>query len=178
MPNIKKIYSDDPLIKFTTTQLSAERSKQQIDGVLAEYQVKDVYWHYDPPRSIYVMFKIEELINDVPIMVSVRVDCPTIWNRARTKRRPFTPEEINWAVSMRAMYHFIYTHLNNAYAMQSSKTVAFLGYIQTNVEGKVLKDLLIPRLNEYVLEDKTEQRIEERNKTIIDVTPTSVEGEE
>ena len=175
---ITKIYVDDPLIKFSGTTVSAVRSKQLTDAVLAEYQVKDVLWHYDPPRSIYVMFKIKEIINDVPIDVSVRVDCPTIWNRARTRRRPFTPEEINWDVSMRAMYHFIYTHLNTAYAMQSSNTVAFLGFIQTNVEGKVLKDILIPRLNQFAaIEDKS-KRIEEENKTIIDITPTSVEGEE
>ena len=158
MPNTKKIYADDPLIKFVTTQLSAERSKQQIDGVLAEYQVKDVYWHWNPPQDIYVMFKIEETIDDVPMLVSVRVDCPTIWNRARTRRRPFTQEEINLSVSMRAMYHFIYTHLNTAYAMQSSKIVAFLPFIQTNVEGQVLKDILLPRLNNVAaLENKLKQ---------------------
>jgi hypothetical protein len=173
MPNTKKVYADDPLIKFTTTQLSAERSKQQIDGVLAEYQVKDVYWHWNPPHDIYVMFKIEETVDDVPLMVSVRVDCPAIWNRARTRRRPFTQEEINLSVSMRAMYHFIYTHLNNAYAMQSSKVVAFLPYIQTNQEGKTLKDLLIPKLSNLpALETKIAP---ENNEKVIDAEYTSQE---
>jgi hypothetical protein len=165
----KKIYTDDKLIKFTTTNLSRERTKAQIDVVLSEYSVKDIYWHLDYNyNSVYVMFKLEETVNDVPINVSVRVDCPTIWNRARRKRRPYTEEDINWDVSMRAMYHFIYTHLNAAYAMQSSKVLAFLGYIQTAKEGETLKDIIIPKLSSFVaLEDKT-NIVDERK--IIDVT--------
>lgn len=159
----KKIFSDDPLIKYATTKISAERSKAEIDGILAEYQVKDVFWHYDPPRSVYVMFKIEETVNGIPINAPVRVDCPTIWNRAKPRGRPPTPEQISWQVSMRAMYHFIYTHLNNAYAMQSGKTVAFLAYIQST-QGKQLKDVILPRLSEYAaLEAKSEDK-----KTVIE----------
>lgn len=169
MPNTKKIYVDDPLIKFKGTTVPAVRSRQLIDMVLAEYSVKDVMWHYDPPNSIFVLFKIQELINDVMMTVSVRVDCPTIWNKAQNRRRPFKCEEINLDVSMRAMYHFIYTHLNAAYAMQSSNTVAFLGFIQTNKEGVVLKDLILPKLNnQAALENKLSNEDESK---IIDVTP-------
>lgn len=166
---------DDPLIKYSSTELPPERTKAQIDGILAEYQVKDVFWHYDPRgNSVYVMFKIEEYINDVPISVSARVDCPTIWNRARTTRKPHRPEEINWQVSMRAMYHFIYTSLNNAYAMQSSATVGFLGYIQTGRnEREVLKDILIPKLTKNTaLEFK-----DDYNPKIIDVTNEGMNNE-
>jgi hypothetical protein len=145
-----RIYTDDPLIKYATTAIKAERTKQQIDGVLAEYQVKDVWWHFDIPRESWVRFAIEEEVNGHVVKVGVRVDCPTIWERAKPRGR--TPESriesINWDVSMRAMYHFIYTHLNAAYAMRSGKIVAFLGYI-AGVDNKQLKDILLPKLNEY-----------------------------
>lgn len=151
-----KIFTDDPLIKFKDTEVAAERTKHQIDGVLSEYEVKDIYWHWDPSHKdlvTFVQFKIDEIINGVPVKVSVKVDCPTIWSRAKPKGRPPTVEKINWDVSMRAMYHFIYSHLNNAYAMQSSNTIAFLGYVQ-NKEGVQMKDVIIPRLrSEYQLED-------------------------
>ncbi len=92
------------------------------------------------------MFKIEETVNDIKVQVSVKVDCPVIWDRAKPKGRPPTPETINWDVSLRAMYHFIYTHLNTAYAMQSSKAIAFLGYVQ-GTDGKQLKDYILPQLS-------------------------------
>jgi hypothetical protein len=82
MPNLNKIYTDDPLIKFSGTTVAAMRSKQLTDAVLAEYQVKDIWWHYDPPREVWVSFKIKEIVNDIPINVAVRIDCPTIWDKA------------------------------------------------------------------------------------------------
>jgi hypothetical protein len=156
-PLIRKIYTDDPLIKYTTTTIPPDRTKHEIDGVLAEYEVKDVYWHWDlEHNNVYVMFKIEEIVAGLPVLASARVDCPTIWDKAKPRGHPPKPEQVNWMVSLRAMHHFIYTHLNAAYAMQSSKTVAFLGYIQ-NVDGKQLKELIIPRLSEYrALEVKEE----------------------
>lgn len=175
MSATNKIYTDDPLIKFSGTTVPAMRSKQLTDAVLAEYQVKDVWWHYDPPREVWVSFKLKEMVNGISVDAAVRIVCPTIWDKARTKRHPHIPEKINWDVSMRAMYHFIYTHLNSAYAMQSSNTVAFLGFIQTNKEGQVLKDILIPKISQYALEDKPEpKRI--MNDKIIDVTSNSEES--
>ena len=182
IPNpTNKVYTDDPLIKYTNTKVKADRTKQLIDGVLAEYQVKDVWWHYDIPHEAWVKFKIEETINGVPISVGVRVDCPTIWDRARTKRRPLTPEQINWDISMRAMYHFIYTHLNAAHAMQSGKAIAFLGYIVSG-DRTQLKDLVLPelaRLKKYaaLTEQKEEPQPEQPNERIIDSEDYKV-GEE
>lgn len=170
--SLNKIYTDDPLIKFSGTTVPAMRSKQLTDAVLAEYQVKDVWWHYDPPREVWVSFKIVEVIKDIPVDVAVRIECPTIWDKAQTKRHPYKEEKINWDVSMRAMYHFIYTHLNAAYAMQSSNTVAFLGYIQTSKEGQVLKDILIPKLNNLPALEKKEEYVETLEKDeskIVDV---------
>jgi hypothetical protein len=176
----KKIYTDDPLIKYSGTTLKAERTKQQIDGVLAEYQVKDVMWHYDVPRSVYVIFKIEEEINSVMVKVGVRVDCPTIWDRAKPRGHPPRSEQINWDVSMRAMYHFIYTHLNSAHAMKSGKVVAFLGYVATG-EKTQLKDVILPRLREYAaLEEKKaeETQTQDESKIVESTDYTIVDNEE
>jgi hypothetical protein len=167
-----KIYTDDPLIKFSGTTVPAMRSKQLTDAVLAEYQVKDVWWHYDPPREVWVSFKIVETVKNIPIDVSVRIDCSPIWDRARTKRNPHTPEKINWDVSMRAMYHFIYTHLNSAYAMQSSNTVAFLGFIQTGKEGERLKDIVLPKMHNLAALDAPKEEpmnVTDESK-IVDIT--------
>lgn len=162
MMNESKIYSDDDLLKYKDTEIHASRTKAQIDGVLAEYGIQDVYWHWNKEAveknesaEVYVMFKIEEVVNGFPVKVGVRVDCPIIWNRRKPLGRPPRPEEVNWNVSLRAMYHFIYTHLNSGYVMKSSKTLAFLGYIQSG-KDKQLKDIIIPRLSEYqALENQT-----------------------
>jgi hypothetical protein len=177
-----KIYTDDPLIKYTSTTVKADRSKQLIDAVLAEYQVKDVWWHYDLPREAWVRFKIEEEINGAKISVGVRVDCPTIWNRARTKRQPRTPEQINWDISMRAMYHFIYTHLNAAHAMQSGKAMAFLAYVVSG-ENTQVKDVILPRLEEMrkyaALEAQPQQKEEAQpNPKIVESADYKVEEDE
>lgn len=171
-----KIYSGDPLVHYATTELSSERTKAQIDGILAEYQVKDVLWHYDIPREAYVIFKIEETINERPVKVGVKVVCPAIWDRERPRARPPRLEEINWKVSMRAMYWFIKTHLETAYAMQSGKAVAFLPFIQSSNPEKTLKDYILPRLSEYTaLEAKIAQT---ENNKIVDAEFTLVKEAE
>ena len=160
----KKIFSDDPLIKYKGTSISAECTKHQIDGVLSEYEVQDIYWHWNQklidsgePGEIYVMFKIEETIEGLPVKVGIRVDCPTIWDRAKPKRRPPRSEMVNWRVSLRAMHWFIYTHLNSAYAMQSSKTMAFLPYVQTG-RGQQFKDMILPELKTYRALESTPEK--------------------
>ena len=163
---LQKIFSDDPLLKYKDTEIDALRTKAQVDGMLAEYGTKDVWWHWEKeaveknePASIFVRFVIEEVIEGVPINVAVKVDCPVIWDRGnKLARKPENRiEKVNWDISMRALHWFIYTHLNSAYAMRSSKTVAFLPFIQ-GAHGKSLKDLILPRLSEYqALEDKTPQ---------------------
>lgn len=160
---IKRIYSDDKLLRYTGTDIPPDRRKHMIDGVLAEYDVKEVYWKWDAKAidvnqaaDISVMFKLEECIKDIPVKVPVRVDCPIIWDKPKPLGRPpRRNEQINWRVSLAAMYHFIYTGLNNSYAMQSSKVVAFLGYIPT-ADGKQLKDTLMPRLGEHAALEYTQ----------------------
>lgn len=153
--SIEKIYSDDPLLRYKDTEITAFRTKAQIDGILAEWGITDVWWHWEKdlveknePAEIWVKFTIEEIVDGLLLKVGVRVDCPTIWDRAKPKGRPARLEQVNWNVSFRAMHWFIYTHLNTAYAMRSSKIVAFLPFIQGS-HGKSLKDLVLPRLSEY-----------------------------
>lgn len=151
----EKIYSDDPLLRYKETKIKATRTKAQIDGILAEYEIKDVWWHWEKdaiekrvPSTIYVMFTIEEVINRLPVKVGARIDCPVIWDRTKPLGRPPRPEMVNWDVSMRAMHWLIYTHLNSNYAMRSSKVVAFFPYIRTG-RNELLKDRLIPELVKY-----------------------------
>jgi hypothetical protein len=165
--SVNKIYSDDPLIRYKDTDLNPIRTKAQIDGVLAEYGTKDVWWHWEKEAieknesaSIYVMFKVEEIIDGLPVKVGVKVECPIIWDKGNSRARipENRTEKVNWRVSLRAMYWFIYTHLNSAYAMNSSKTLAFLGYIQSQ-SGKSLKDIIVPKLGEpeYAALELTEE---------------------
>ena len=146
-----KIYSDDPLVHYATTELSPERTQQQINGILAEYGVKKVAWNFDIPREVWVLFDIVETIEDVPIKVAVKVVCPTIWDPVRPRAHDPSKrlEGINWKISMRAMYWYIKTHLETAYAMQSTKTVAFLGFIQSADPNKTLKDYILPQLKRF-----------------------------
>jgi hypothetical protein len=145
-----KIYVDDPLVHYALTDVPIQRTKMQIDGILAEYAVKDVFWHFDIPISAYVTFGIEEEVQGRKISLGVRVDCPTLWDREKSARgrRPYQPEAINWKVSLRVMYHFLKTHLETAYAMQSGKAIAFLSYVRTGKDRQV-KDEMLQNLNQY-----------------------------
>ena len=49
---------------------------------------------------------------------------------------------------MRVMFWFIKSHLEAAYLLQSSKTVAFLPYIAFGNGSETLKDRVVPMLNE------------------------------
>jgi hypothetical protein len=140
-----KIYSDDPNLPYKTTKLRALYTKSEIDGLFAKWGVKDVFWHWDPERNnVFVLFKIFEEIEGTPLQVSARIEAPAIWDhKTRSKA-----ESVNWDISLRVMYWFLKSHLESAYLLQSSKTAAFLPYIASKDGAKVLKDVLIPRINE------------------------------
>jgi hypothetical protein len=140
-----KIYSDDPNLPYKTTKLRALYTKSVIDGLFAKWGVKDVFWHWDPEHNdVFVLFKIVEEIEGVPLQVSAKVEAPAIWNhKTRSKA-----ESVNWDISMRVMYWFIKSHLEAAYLLQSSKTAAFLPYVTSKDGATVLKDVIIPRMNE------------------------------
>jgi len=150
MSKIVKIYSDDPLVHYAQTKLPPETTRNQINGILAEYGVKKVAWNFDIPREVWVLFDDEETIQGFPIRVPVKVPCPTIWNRANP--RAHSPdkkvENIDWKVSLRVMYWFIKTHLETGYAMQSGKAIAFLAYIKS-ANGQQVKDFFLPELAKY-----------------------------
>jgi len=140
-----KIYSDDPNLPYKTTRLKALYTKSEIDGLFAKWGVKDVFWHWDPEHNdVFVLFKIVEEIEGVPLQVSARVDAPAIWDhKTRSKA-----ECINWDISLRVMYWFIKSHLESAYLLQSSKTAAFLPYIASKDGAQTLKDWIVPQIND------------------------------
>jgi hypothetical protein len=140
-----KIYSDDPNLPYKTTKLRALYTKSEIDGLFAKWGVKDVFWHWDPGHNdVFILFKIVEEIEGAPLEVSAKVEAPAIWDhKTRSKA-----ENVNWDISLRVMYWFIKSHLESAYLLQGSKTAAFLPYIASKDGAKVLKDVIIPRMNE------------------------------
>ncbi len=155
-----KIYSDDPNLPYKTTKLRALYTKSEIDGLFAKWGVKDVFWHWDPEgNSVYVLFKIVEEIEGVVQQYPARVNAPEIYDH-RTRSRA---ECLNWYISLRVMYWFIKSHLEAAYLLQSSKTAVFLPYIAMKDGATVLKDVIIPRLNEVqqlaALPEKRVERI-------------------
>jgi hypothetical protein len=140
-----KIYSDDPNLPYKTTQLKALYTKSEIDGLFAKWSVKDVFWHWDPEHNnVFVLFKIEEEIDGIFQQLPAKVEAPKVYDhKTRSKA-----EKLNWDISMRIMYWFIKSHLEAAYLLQSSKTVAFLPHISSADCQKTLKDLIIPRIQE------------------------------
>lgn len=150
-----KIYSNDPEVPYKTTKINAQRTRGEIDGVLARWGIKKVAWNWDPHNNIVeLQFQISELIDDRTVEPIVKVEPPRIWQKATRNRK----EHVNWDVSMRVMFWFIKTHLEMAYLMQSDKTTQFLPYIQVS-ETKLVKDVLVPRISFVkdlqALEDKT-----------------------
>ena len=99
----------------------------------------------DPEHNdVCVQFKIVEEIDGSPVDVSAKVEAPAIWDH-KTRAKA---ESVKWDISMRVMYWFIKSHLEAAYLLQSSKTAAFLPYIASSDGVKVLKDIIISRINE------------------------------
>jgi hypothetical protein len=94
--------------------------------------------------NVFVQFRIVEEIDGFPFKVSAKVEAPVIWDRKMRSRA----EAVNWNISMRVMYWFIKSHLEAAYLLQSSKIAAFLPYIASKDGSKVLKDVIIPRIDE------------------------------
>jgi hypothetical protein len=118
-----KIYTDDPLVKYVNTTIPAEKTKHEISSKLVEYHVADIAWHWKPDLGdVWVQFVIEEVIDEQSINVLAKVVCPVIWNKAnlRSKLPANRVEHIDIDASMRAMYWYIKSHLESAYAMQSS----------------------------------------------------------
>ncbi len=175
-----KIYSDDPLVSYKNTSISAERTRDQISAVLREYDVADIHWHWKPDlNDIFVQFGIEEIIDKIPVNVAVKVVCPIIWDKA-VKNSPKPERRVehpNLNISMRAMHWYIKTHLECAYAMQSSKVAGFLSDVVTP-RGNRLFDDMKNHLDQFeALEYKEGESASRDVKVIKKDGKTVIEGE-
>lgn len=141
-----KVYSDDPLIHYKRSELSRERSKMEIDGLLASWGCIKVGWNLDwDHNQVYVIFDIEENVDDVPIQMSAKVMCPLIWDHEKPRSRPPQPEKVNWIMSMRELFYYLKANIEWAYISQTSKVAAFMPHLMDS-RGEQLKDILLPRL--------------------------------
>lgn len=146
-----KIYTDDPKVRYISTTIAPERTRDEISEKLREYGTYDIMWHWRPEvNDVYVQFIVEEVIDGIPAKVGCKVIMPTIWNKAITrspdpKRRV---ENVNLAASMRAMFWYIKSSLEISYAMQSSRVAAFLPDIITP-NGKRFFDHIKQRLDQF-----------------------------
>jgi hypothetical protein len=154
-----KIYTDDPRVKYVTTTISPERTKSEIDEKLRAYGTYDIYWHWRPElNDIYVQFIIEEVIDGLPAKVGVKVVMPTLWDKGnRNAKLPERRvEKVNIAASMRTMFWYIKSQLENSYAMQSSRVAAFLPDM-IGKNGKRFFDEMKGHLDQFkALEDHQE----------------------
>jgi len=141
---IMKIYSDDPNVPYKSTEINFMHTKSQIDGLLAEWGVRDSMWHWAPEDAdIFIEFKFTEVIEGITVSPVIRVYALLIWDH---KKRGKDTEAVNWNISLRLMFWFIKTHMEVAYLTQSSKTAAFLPYIKANEEGEQLHKVVIRNL--------------------------------
>ena len=154
-----KVYTDDPKVHYITTTISPERTRDEISEILRAFDTADIYWHWKPDANdVYVQFIIEEVIDGIPARIGAKVFMPTIWNKAvRNSPKPDRRiEQVNLKVSMRAMFWYIKTHLETAYAMQSSRVAAFLPDMITK-NGQRYFDAMKERLDQFkALEAPTE----------------------
>lgn len=161
-----KIYTDDPLVSYAHSTIGPDRTKLQIDSLLREYNVADITWHWKPEiYDVWVGFVLEENIDGFHARVAVKVVCPILWDKAQ--KRPRDPSRAkdnpNLQVSMRVMYHYIKTHLESAYAMQSSRVAGFLPDIVTQKGSRFFDDIK-GNLDKYTAlpdqREKTQREVE------------------
>ena len=154
-----KVYTDDPKVHYINTTISPERTRDEISEVLRAYETADIHWHWRPESNdVYVQFIIEEVIDGIPARVGAKVVMPTIWDKAvlRSPKQSRRVEQVNLKVSMRAMFWYIKTHLETAYAIQSSRVAAFLPDMVTR-NGQRYFDAMKERLDQFrALEDHAE----------------------
>ena len=155
-----KVYTDDPKVHYINTTINPERTRDEISEILRAFDTADIHWHWRPETNdIYVQFIIEEIIDGIPARVGAKVVMPTIWDKEVVKGHKENRhlERVNLKVSMRAMYWYIKSHMETAYAMQSSRVAAFLPDMITK-NGARYFDVLKERLDQFrALEAPIEQ---------------------
>jgi hypothetical protein len=136
-----KIYNDDRLVPYKNTTIDPLNTKAEIDGLLARWGIRQVFWDWNPEQNnVVLMFKLPERFGNA--QPGVRLEPPRIWTKGNRKRR----EEINWHVSMRVLFWFLKSNLESAYLLQFDKTTAFLPWIASEDGKTVLRDVILPRL--------------------------------
>lgn len=161
-----KIYATDKLVPYKTTDIRPETTKAEIDGLLARWGVKKSGWEWDVPNDkVAVTF---ELPPEFGMTQVIKVEPPRIWKKGYRK-----PDQVNWSVSMRVLFWFLKTNLENAYLMQFDKTTVFLPYILGSDGQTRLKDVIIPRLDKVselaALPAMDQKMTEERLRRVIEV---------
>jgi hypothetical protein len=174
-----KIYTDDPRVHYITTTITPDRTRDEISEVLRAYDTDDIHWHWRPEANdVFVQFIIEEIIDGIPAKIKAKVVMPTIWDKGN--RNAHTPdrrvERVNLAVSMRAMYWYIKTHMETSYAMQSSRVAAFLPDMVTP-GGNRYFDTLKERLSQYAALDEHVEPEAQREVEVIKPKPRNVTSE-
>ena len=171
-----KIFTDDPKVHYINTTISPERTREEISEVLRAFDTSDILWHWKPDiNDVYVQFIIEEIIDGIPARIGAKVVMPTIWDKA-VKNSPNPErrvERVNLKVSMRAMYWYVKTHLETAYAMQSSRVAAFLPDMVTS-NGKRFFDTLKERLDQF---KALEHREPEKQREVEVIKPKNITKE-
>ena len=159
-----KIYTEDRLVPYKNTTIDPLSTKAEIDGLLARWGIRQVFWDWNPEQnSVVLLFKLPETLGS--IQPGIRLEPPRIWTKGNGRRR----EEINWAVSMRVLFWFLKSFLESAYLMQFDKTTAFLPWI-VGSDGKTqLKDVIIPRLSQISEFEAlpTEDQVREEEKRLV-----------
>lgn len=138
-----KIYSNDPVIPYKTTDVNAERTKMQIDGILGQWGIHRILWDWQPLNNVAVLiFELPEIFGQ-NAHVSVKIEPPRIWKKATRK----TPEKVDWDVTMRCLHWYIKTSLEFAYLSQFDKATAFLPFILGSDGKHTLSQIIVPRLD-------------------------------
>lgn len=160
----KKLYRSDKKLPYRSSKIGPERSKEAIDKCLHSWGITKTAWDWalDENRVI-LQFELSEHFQDlegqdVEMPVVITLKPPTVWMRNGV--------DIDWRLSMRLFFWYIKNMLAMAYAMQSSKTVAFLAHIQVS-PTETLQDIVMPNLTK-IQQLKALPTPEEAEQRVID----------
>ena len=152
LTDMKKIYSKDA--PYSSTKVSVEKSKSDIDNILRKYGVKKIAWEFDPEHDdIELHFQYEEEIEGQKVMPVIALRPPEIWKTVRgyskKHQKYIKAQTIYWTQSMRCLYWYIKSHLEMT-KLGYSKSQEFLPHVALHLpDGTEMKlgDVILPRLN-------------------------------
>lgn len=164
---IEKIYANDSKIRYKSTKKTAMDSRRDIDAELSRWGIKKVMWTWDiEGNEVELVFQFSELFKDQRVSPVVRLKPPVIWKKPVRGK----PEEIDWRVSMRIFHWYIQNQFQMIYAMQSSRTLAFLPHIVVSDEETV-GDVIVPHLDDIKRLAKALPEKKVDASKVIDVPP-------